>query len=58
MYSSNFIKRNDFKIQENGAGNGLKNVEKGLKLIFEKNYTFEINSGLDKFEVYLKIPLI
>lgn len=58
LRTSNFIKRNDFKLPDAGSGNGLKNVEKRLILLFEKNYTFDINSNMDKFEVYLKIPLL
>ncbi len=58
LRTSNFIKRNDFKLPDAGSGNGLKNVEKRLMLLFEKNYTFDINSNMDKFEVYLKIPLL
>ena len=40
------------------ARNGLKNVEKRLKLLFEENYIFDINSNLDKFDVYLKVPVL
>ena len=58
LKTSNFVKRNDFKLPDAGSGNGLKNVEKRLILLFEKNYTFDINSNMDKFEVYLKIPLL
>jgi len=58
LRTSNFIKRNDFKLPDSGSGNGLKNVEKRLKLLYEENYVFEINSNIDKFEVYLKVPLL
>ena len=58
MRTSNYLKRNDFKLPDSGSGNGLKNVEKRLKLLFEENYVFDINSNLDKFEVYLKVPLL
>ncbi len=58
MKTSNYIKRNDFKLPDSGSGNGLKNVEKRLKLLYEENYIFDINSNLDKFEVYLKVPLL
>ncbi|HSO86566.1 MAG TPA: histidine kinase [Draconibacterium sp.] len=58
LKTSNFVKRNDFKLPDAGSGNGLKNVEKRLKLLFEKNYVFDINSNMDKFDVYLKIPLL
>ena len=54
----NAIKRNDFKLPDSGSGNGLKNVEKRLELVFGKNYVFEINRNLDKFELYLKVPLL
>jgi two-component system, LytTR family, sensor kinase len=58
LRTSNFVRRNDFKLPDAGSGNGLKNVEKRLKLLFDKNYVFDINSNMDKFEVYLKIPLL
>ena len=58
LKTSNFLKRNDFILPDSGSGNGLTNVEKRLKLLFGKNYFFEINNSLDKFEVYLKIPLL
>ncbi len=58
LKTSNFVKRNDFKLPDSGSGNGLKNVEKRLKLLFGENYVFEINSNMDKFEVYVKIPLL
>ncbi len=58
LKTSNYIKRNDFKLPEAGSGNGLKNVEKRLKLLYGENYVFDINTNLDKFEVYLKIPVL
>jgi sensor histidine kinase YesM len=58
LKTSNFVKRNDFKLPDTGSGNGMKNVEKRLMLLFDKNYVFDINSNMDKFDVYLKIPLI
>jgi|JFJP01.1.fsa_nt_gi sensor histidine kinase YesM len=58
LKTSNFVKRNDFKLPDAGSGNGLKNVEKRLKLLFGENYVFEINNNMDKFDVYLKIPLL
>jgi len=58
LKTSNFVKRNDFKLPDSGSGNGLKNVEKRLKLIFDQNYVFDIKSNMDKFDVYLKIPLL
>ena len=58
LRTSNFIKRNDFKLPDAGSGSGLKNVEKRLKLLYSENYIFEINSNIDKFEVYLKVPLL
>ena len=54
----NTIKRSDFKLPDSGSGNGLKNVEKRLELVYGKNYVFEINRNLDKFELYLKVPLL
>lgn len=58
LKTSNFVKRHDFKLPDAGSGNGLKNVEKRLMLLFDKNYIFDINSNMNKFEVYLKIPLL
>jgi LytS/YehU family sensor histidine kinase len=58
LRTSNFVKRNDFKLPDASSGNGLKNVEKRLKLLFDENYVFEIKNNMDKFEVYLKIPLL
>jgi two-component system, LytTR family, sensor kinase len=57
LRTSNFVKRNDFKLPDSGTGTGLKNVEKRLKLIHGDNYSFDINKNMDKFEVYLKVPL-
>lgn len=57
LKTSNFVKRNDFKLPDTGSGMGLKNVEKRLKLMYVENYTFEINKNMDKFEVYLKVPI-
>lgn len=58
MNTCNYIKRNDFKLPDSGSGNGLKNVEKRLKLLFGENYKFEISNNMDKFELYLKVPLL
>jgi sensor histidine kinase YesM len=58
LKTSNFVKRNDFKLPDSSSGNGLKNVEKRLKLLYDKNYVFDINNNMDKFDVYLKIPLL
>ncbi len=58
LKTCNYIKRNDFKLPDAGSGNGLKNVEKRLKLLYGENYVFDINTNLDKFEVYLKIPVL
>ncbi len=54
----NHVKRNDFKLPDTGSGNGMKNVEKRLKLLYKEDYTFEVQNNMDKFDVYLKIPLI
>lgn len=58
LKTSNYIRRNDFKLPDAGAGNGLKNVEKRLKLLFGDNYIFEIRQEGDKFDVHLKVPLL
>lgn len=57
LRTSNYIKRNDFKLPDSGSGTGLKNVEKRLRLMHGDNYIFDINKNMDKFEVYLKVPL-
>jgi LytS/YehU family sensor histidine kinase len=54
----NAIKRNDFKLPDSASGNGLKNVEKRLELVYGKNYVFEINRNTENFELYLKVPLL
>lgn len=58
LTTSNYVKKNDFKLPDSGSGNGLKNIEKRLKLLYVENYKFEINSNMDKFEVYVKVPLL
>jgi len=57
LKTSNYIKRNDFKLPDSVAGTGLKNVEKRLQLLYNDNYVFDINRNMDKFDVYLKLPL-
>jgi two-component system LytT family sensor kinase len=57
LNTSNYIKRNDFKLPDNSTGTGLKNVEKRLGLLHGTNYIFDINRDMDKFDVYLKVPL-
>jgi LytS/YehU family sensor histidine kinase len=57
LRTSNYVKRNNFKLPNSGTGTGLKNVEKRLKLLYNENYKFDINQNMDKFEVFIKIPL-
>jgi LytS/YehU family sensor histidine kinase len=57
LKTSNWIKRNDFKLPNRGTGTGLKNVEKRLKLMHGDNYVFDIKRDMDKFDVYIKVPL-
>ncbi len=57
LTTSNYVKRNDFKLPDNGTGTGLKNVEKRLKLLYKENHTFDIKSEKNKFDVYIKLPL-
>jgi len=56
LNTSNYIKRNDFKLPDSGTGTGLKNVEKRLKLLHGENYSFTVKQNIDKFNVYLKVP--
>ena len=58
LKTSNHIKRNDFKLPNTGSGNGMKNVEKRLKLLYKEDYVFDVKNNMDKFEVYLKVPLL
>ena len=58
LKTSNYVKRNDFKLPDNGTGTGLKNVEKRLKILYGENYIFDINRDMEKFDVYLKVPLL
>jgi len=57
LHTFNYVKRNDFKLPSKSTGTGLKNVEKRLKLIHGENYSFDIQKDMDKFEVYIKVPL-
>lgn len=57
LNTSNYVKPGNFKLPEYSAGTGIKNVEKRLKLLYSKNYIFDIKQDLDKFDVYLKVPL-
>jgi len=56
LRTSNFIKRNDFKLPDSRTGTGLKNVEKRLKLLYTDNYTFDISQNMNKFDVFIKVP--
>ncbi len=56
LKTSNYVKRNDFKLPDSGTGTGLKNVEKRLKLLHNVDYTFDINQNKDKFDIHLKVP--
>lgn len=58
LKTSNAVKRNEFKLQNHSTGTGLKNVEKRLQLLYNENYVFDINRNMDKFEVYIKVPLL
>lgn len=57
LRSSNYIKRNDFKLPNKSTGTGLMNVEKRLKLLHGENYVFDVKKDMDKFDVYIKVPL-
>ena len=57
LNTSNYLKPGNLKLPDNSTGTGIKNVKKRLQLIYSKNYTFDIKQDLDKFEVYLKVPL-
>ena len=56
LRTSNYQKRNDFKLPDSGSGTGLINVEKRLKLLHNVDYTFDINKNMDKFDIHLKVP--
>jgi len=56
LKTSNYIKRNNFKLPDSGTGTGLKNVEKRLKLLHNVDYTFDIDQNNDKFDIHLKVP--
>ena len=58
LNTSNYVKRNDFKLPDNSTGTGINNVEKRLKLLYGDNYTFDVKENMDKFEVYLKVPIL
>lgn len=57
LKTSNCVKHNNFKLPGNSEGSGLKNVERRLKLLYGENYIFDITRDMDKFDVYLKVPL-
>jgi LytS/YehU family sensor histidine kinase len=57
LSTSNYLKPGNLKLPDNSTGTGIKNVEKRLQLLYGKNYTFDFKQDLDKFEVYLKVPL-
>ncbi len=57
LRTSNFVKRNNFKLPDTGTGTGLKNVEKRLKLLYGSNFTFDIKKDMDKFDVHIKVPV-
>jgi len=57
LHTSNYVKPSNQKLPNNSSGTGIKNVEKRLILLHEKNYTFNIKEDLDKFDVYLKVPV-
>ena len=57
LNTSNYVKPGNQKLPDSSTGTGIKNVEKRLKLLHGKNYTFDIKQDLDKFDVYLKVPL-
>ncbi len=57
LSTSNYQKKNDFKLPDTGGGTGLKNVQKRLNLLYQNQYVFDINTNMDKFDVYIKVPL-
>ena len=57
LTTSNYIKRNSFKLPDNSTGTGLKNVSKRLKLLYSENFDFRVNQAGEKFNVLLKVPL-
>lgn len=57
LNTSNLVKQSDFNITDKNTGTGIKNVKKRLRLLYGENYSFEIKRNIDRFEVYLKIPV-
>jgi sensor histidine kinase YesM len=57
LETSNYIKKNPFKIQDNSSGTGLKNVRKRLNLLYGEDFEFRITPSDNRFNVYLKTPL-
>lgn len=45
------------KIQYEQGGIGLKNIERRLELLYDKNYTLNINDKSELYEVLLSVPL-
>jgi two-component system, LytTR family, sensor kinase len=56
--TSNYLKTNTFKLPDNSTGTGLRNVKKRLALLYGDKFSLDIRQGEDKFDVYLKVPLI
>ncbi len=54
----NAFKQNNFKLPDAESGNGLKNVEKRLELVYGKNYVFEFYRTTENFELTLKVPFL
>jgi len=42
---------------DKNSGIGLENIQKRLKLLYQDNYTFNINENIRTYEVLLKIPV-
>lgn len=57
LRTSNFVKQNHYKLPNYGTGTGLKNVEKRMQLLYGEKHTFDINQNMDRFDVYIKVPL-
>ncbi len=53
----NSINKNKENIDKTYSGIGLTNIRKSLELLYQKDYTLQINDSNNEFDVNLSIPL-